>query len=262
MPSRETIAIDAACDAADYAQRHFRTALAVERKSGKTDLVTDVDRMTQRRVMSTVEEYFPDDGIVGEEGDERGSVPERGVAWIVDPIDGTGNFVRGIPQWVTSVAVVRDGEPTSSVNVAPALGERYRATADGATRNGQRIAVSRRSDPETFLVGATLRWAAADSAAVGALARAVVDRFGELRRFGSAQLTLSLVASGALDAAVAFSPRPNAWDTVAGAHLVERAGGTVTDLDGDRFTPDGRGIVASNGTAHDEVRSAISEAVE
>ncbi|MFC7157431.1 inositol monophosphatase family protein [Halomarina halobia] len=261
MPSRETIAMDAARAGADYARRHFRTSLAVERKSSKTDLVTDVDWTTQRRIVSTVEERFPDDEIVAEEGDERKTVPD-GWAWIVDPIDGTGNFVRGMPEWVTSVAVVREGEPEGAVNVAPALGDTYRATPTGATRNGAPISVSDRTDPETFLVAPTLRWHAADGAAIGTLARTIVERFGELRRLGSAQLTFSLVASGALDAAVSFDPRPNAWDTVAGAYLVERAGGTVTDLEGNRWTPDGRGIVASNGEAHETVVSAVRSVVE
>ncbi|WP_101298432.1 inositol monophosphatase family protein [Halegenticoccus soli] len=262
MPTREAVVMEAARAGADYAMQRFRTNLTVERKTGKTDLVTEADRTTQRRVVSTIEEHFPADAIVGEEEDERKTVPDEGYAWIVDPIDGTQNFVRGLHGWVTSVAVVRDGKPISAVNVAPALGETYRATSTGVTREERPISVSGRTDPETFLVAPTLRWARDDSAAVGSLTRAIVDRFGELRRLGSAQLTLSLVASGALDAAVAFDPRPNPWDTVAGAYLVARAGGTVTDLRGDEWRPGGPGIVASNGEAHEAVLSAVKAATE
>jgi myo-inositol-1(or 4)-monophosphatase len=262
MTARETVAVDAAHAGAEYANRHFRTDLAIERKSSKTDVVTDVDRLAQRRTVSAIRERFPDDAIVGEEEDERKTVPEEGYAWIIDPIDGTQNFTRGMRDWVTSVAVVEDGDPSTAVNVAPARSEVYRATANGARRDGMRMAVSEAADPETFVVAPTLRWQSSDGATVGALVETLVDRFGEVRRIGSAQLTLSMVASGALDAAVAFDEDPNPWDTVAGAYLIERAGGTVTDLDGAPWRTDGRGMIASNGRAHDALLDAVNAAVE
>ncbi|WP_224268014.1 inositol monophosphatase family protein [Haloprofundus salinisoli] len=261
MPSRETIVVDAATAGADYSLEHFRTTLAVEEKSRKTDLVTDVDRMTQRHIVSVIEGEFPDDEIVGEEGNERKTVPEEGYAWIIDPIDGTQNFVHRIPQWVTSVAVVHDSEPISCVNVAPALDDRYRSTAAGTARDGQAVSVSERTDPETFLVAPTLPWRTSDSAVVGSLSRTLIERFGEVRRTGSAQLSLSMVACGALDATVAFDPSPNPWDTVAGAHHVTQAGGVATDLDGNSWGPGSEGILASNGTDHDAVVDAVRAAL-
>ncbi|WP_129115417.1 inositol monophosphatase family protein [Halegenticoccus tardaugens] len=262
MESRDTVAIEAVRTGAAYASEHFRSDLAVEQKSSKTDVVTEIDRSTQHRIISAIDEYFPNDAIVGEEEDERKTVPEDGYAWIIDPIDGTQNYVRGIRAWVTSVAVVRDGEPINAINAAPALCDHYRATPDGTTRNGWSISVSTRTDPETFAVAPTLRWTRANSATVGALADEIVNRFGELRRIGSAQLTLSLVASGAIDAVVAFDPEPNPWDTVAGAYLIDRAGGTVTDVHGDEWTPHSRGLVASNGEAHDALLDAVRTATD
>lgn len=262
MPTRETVSIDAAAEGAAYAKRHFRSDLTVERKSSKTDVVTDIDRATQRRVVSVIRNQFPDDAIVGEEEDERKTVPDEGYAWIIDPIDGTQNYTRGMHDWVTSVAVVEGGDPLSAVNVAPARSETYRATPNGTRTDGRSVSVSDASDPETFVVAPTLRWTADDGDTVGSLSKLLTERFGEVRRLGSAQLTLSMVASGALDAAVAFDEDPNAWDTVAGAYHVAQAGGTVTDLDGDPWRPHGRGIVASNGRAHDALLDTVNAAMD
>ncbi|MFC6823605.1 inositol monophosphatase family protein [Halopelagius fulvigenes] len=262
MTTRETLSVDAAHEGAEYANRHFRSDLTVERKSSKTDVVTDIDRTTQRRVVSVIRDHFPDDAVVGEEEEERKTVPEEGYAWIIDPIDGTQNYTRGMHDWTTSVAVVEDGTPLSAVNVAPARGETYRATENGTRCDGRSVSVTDATDSETFVVAPTLRWTAGNADTVGSLSEILTERFGEVRRLGSAQLTLSMVASGALDAAVAFDEDPNAWDTVAGAYHVTQAGGTVTDLDGDPWRPHARGIVASNGEAHDALLDAVNAATE
>jgi myo-inositol-1(or 4)-monophosphatase len=262
MTNNERNVADIAQTGADYALEHFRAELTIEEKADKTDLVTEVDRGTQRRIVSAIEERFPNDEIVGEEEDERKTVPDEGYAWIIDPIDGTQNYIWGNRVWVTSVAVVHDSVPMKAVNIAPALDEVYRATATEITRGGRSISVNDRIDPETFIVAATLRWTTDDTDMVGNLARIIIDRFGELRRIGSAQLTLSMVASGVLDAAVAFNNDPNPWDTVAGTYHVARAGGTVTDIYGDSWDPASDGIVASNGNAHEAVRVAVRDAIE
>lgn len=262
MTNNERNVVEIAQAGADHALEHFRTELTIEEKTDKTDLVTEVDRETQRRIVSTIEERFPNDAIVGEEDDERKTVPEEGYAWIIDPIDGTQNYICGNRVWATSVAVVHDGDPMSAVNIAPALDEVYRATATDITRSGHPISVNDRTDPDAFVIAATLRWTADDSITVGNLARVIIDRFGELRRIGSAQLTLSMVASGVLDAAVAFDNDPNPWDTVAGAYHVTQAGGTVTDIYGDSWSPASDGLVASNGNAHETVLAAVRDAIE
>lgn len=262
MTMRATISVDAAHTGAEYAYRHFQSDLTVEQKSSKTDIVTEIDRLTQRQITSVIRGRFPDDVIVGEEEDEQETVPEKGYTWIIDPIDGTQNFTRGIHDWTTSVAVVKDGDPLSAVNVAPVRSNTYRATENGARRDGHPISVSDTTDPEAFVVAPTLRWTPEDSKIIGPLSEILVNQFGEIRRLGSAQLTLSMVASGALDAAVAFTEDPNAWDTVAGAYHVIQAGGTVTDLDGNSWRPHSRGIVASNGKAHDTLLDAVNLAME
>lgn len=260
MDTREVAAVAVAESGAALAAEHFRTDVDVTAKSSQIDPVTEADRQTQERVVAEIEAAYPADVIVGEEDDARKTLPEGGYAWIVDPIDGTLNYSRDMNEWVTSVAVVEDGRPLAGVNVAPALGERYVATSTGVRRDGSALSVSDTDDPASALVASTLRLQSDDHRQFGALADTVIERLGEFRRMGSAQLTLSLVASGAFEAVIGLDPDPEPWDTVAGVYQVRQAGGTVTDLDGERWTPGGPGLVASNGRLHETVLDVARKA--
>ena len=252
---RVQVADRAAHAGSEVAMESFRTDLAVETKDAKTDVVTQADRDAQARVVEVIEETFPADTIVGEEADTRKDVPDEGAAWIIDPIDGTSNYVRGERVWGTSVACVVDGECVAAANVFPAFGDTYIAGPDGVTRNGDAIEVSTESDPEAGMVSPTLWWDFDRREEFTAAVTAVVERFGDLRRVGCAQSTLSSVACGGLDAAIS-NIEPNPWDTIAGVFIIEQAGGIVTDLDGDRWRHDSIGLVASNGHLHEEALAA------
>lgn len=257
-PSRLATARRAARAGADVAMATFRTDLDVETKDGPTDVVTEADREAQRRVEAVVRESYPDDEIVGEELDARESVPSSGAAWVVDPIDGTNNYTRGMKRWATSVAAVVDGDPVAAVNVFPALEDTYVASPDGVTRNGEPVSVSERSDPKLLTVAPTFWWGFDSREEYAAATRAIVTRFGDLVRVRCAQATLALVAAGSLDGTIT-NRRLNPWDSVAGAYMVERAGGTVTGLDGEPWTPASEGLVASNGECHDAVLDAARD---
>ena len=251
---RATLATRAAEAGGRVALESFRERLAVETKSGKTDVVTQADRDAQQRVVELIREES-DEPIVAEETDARKSVPETGPAWIIDPIDGTSNYVRGLRIWGTSVAVVEDGEPVAAATVLPALSDAYLAGGEDVTLNGDPVTVSERDDPETFAVAPTyLRYDQPEryAATIGELG----TRFGDLRRFGCSQATLAAVAGGSLEAAVT-NVRMSPWDTIAGVHMIRQAGGTATDLAGEPWRHDSRGLVASNGTAHEEVLAAM-----
>jgi myo-inositol-1(or 4)-monophosphatase len=255
---RAVVAEEAARAGAAVAKEGFRDDLPVERKTGKTDVVTQADRDAQKRVVEVIHDSFPDDVVVAEEGDARKAVPESGAAWVVDPIDGTNNFVRDIPVWATSVAAVVDGEPVAAANVMPALDDVVVAGPDGVTRNGDPVTVSDHTDPEQFAVAPTYWWELDDRDAYARAADAIVTRFGDLRRFGSAQVTFSMAAHGGLDGVVT-NLRMNPWDAVGGVHMVRAAGGTVTDLDGEPWRYDSEGMVASNGNCHEAVLEAARE---
>lgn len=236
----------------------FRTDLTVERKSGKTDVVTAADRDAQQAVIDHIYQSFPGDTIYGEEADTADEIAETGRTWIIDPIDGTNNYVRGNRRWATSVVCLIDGSPVAAANILPAMDDTYVGTADGVTRNGSPVAVNEFTDPERFEVSPLIWWEFDRRGEYAAATEGIVRRFGDLRRPGSAQAALSLLAAGGIEGALT-NVAANPWDTVAGAAMVEWAGGTVTDLDGEPWRPDSRGVVASNGTAHEVLLEVATE---
>lgn len=261
MRKRADCALRAAESGGAVAAGAFREGIAVETKGEKPDVVTQADRDAQREAIATIRASFPDDPIVGEEDKERTEVPDSGPAWVVDPIDGTNNFVRGIHYWATSVAATLDGEAVAGASVCPAAGDTYLFDGDDAYRNGERLSVSDRSDPESFTVVPTVWWGFDRREEYARVCRGIVERFGDMRRFGSAQLELGLCAAGAIDA-VLTNVRADPWDTMVGAALVEAAGGVVTDIDGNQWRHDSHGLIASNGEAHEKVLAAANESDE
>ncbi|MFB6083347.1 MAG: inositol monophosphatase [Halorientalis sp.] len=245
-----SLAARAARAGGTVAAERFRTDVGFETKAHKNDLVSDADEAAQERVVALLAGES-DAPVVGEEDDAPSTVPRDGPAWIVDPIDGTANYLRGLRLWTTSVARVEDCEPVAAATVMPAMDDEFLA-GEAARLNGEPVSVSDRTDPETFAV-AVLGWGPhGEREAYAALADAVVRECGDMRRLGSMQAALAFVASGALDAAIT-TRRPNPWDSVAGAHTVRAAGGTVTDLSGDRWRLDSPGLVASNGRHHERL---------
>ncbi|WP_435095333.1 inositol monophosphatase family protein [Halarchaeum sp. P4] len=261
MDEHARVAEAAATAGAEVALGGFRTEMDVETKESKTDVVTAFDRDAQRAVIDIVRESHAEDAIVGEEEDELKEIPQSGPCWVVDPIDGTSNFVTGIPLWATSVAAVEDGEPVAAANVLPAVDDVYATDGETATLNGEEISVSAADDPETFTVAPTLRWSRAKAERLGGVCGEIVANYGDLRRFGSAQVTLSMVAAGQIEAAVSAEVS-NPWDTVAGVALIRAAGGTVTDVHGERWTSTSEGLIASNGAAHDALVETARTALD
>ncbi|SFR58960.1 inositol monophosphatase family protein [Halogeometricum limi] len=256
--TRADVARRAARAGGAVAADRFRTGIDVERKGGKTDVVTQADRDAQTRVIDVIRESYPDDAVVGEEDDELKRVPEEGAAWVVDPIDGTNNFVRDLRVWGTAVAAVEDGEPVAAATCFPALDDLYWTDGETTYRDGTEVTVSARDDPEVCAVCPTIWWDFDERDQYGRATTAIVERFGDMRRFGCAQAVLAMVADGQLDG-VLTNVRANPWDSVAGVQLIRAAGGTVTDLDGDRWRHDSTGLVASNGAVHETVLEAARE---
>lgn len=251
-------AITAATAGGEVAVEGFDAEATIENKgeehtpAGPADVVTEFDRSAQRRVIEILRRRDPDAAIVAEENDADKVVPPTGRAWVIDPIDGTFNFTRGIHYWTTSVAAAVDGEGVAACSVLPSLGTTYHADDDGAYRDGDRIDVSDRSELRSATVAPIIPPAYGHREGyVNGLAR-LFDRSGTTVRFCSAQATFALLARGSIEAAVT-PQRPNPWDSLAGVHLIRGAGGTVTDLNGSRWTVESDSLVASNGAVHDEL---------
>jgi len=264
---RRIVAERAAQAGAEVAEAAFRRPMGVETKSGPADFVTDADRNAQEAVVDVLRRADPDGAVVAEEDDGRGDaatdaaaeISTDGTAWIVDPIDGTRNYVAGSRVWATSVAAVVDGETVAAATLMPAYGDDYALGPDGVTRNGAPVTPSEFDDPAAFSVATLGWWPPDERGAFERLCGAIGDRFGDLRRLGCAQAALAMVASGELDGVVGTRPMAP-WDAVAGAAMIERAGGTVTDAEGDPWRHDATGLVASNGTAHETLLEAARAA--
>lgn len=256
------IATAAATAGAAVAGEGFVTGPEIESKGGvgpmgPADVVTETDRATQRRVVDVLTKRDSEATIVGEENDARKTVPETGRAWVIDPIDGTFNFVRGLHYWTTSVAGTVDGEPIVSCSVLPTLDVTYHADDTGAYRDGEQITVSDQSDERVATVAPIIPPSYGERETYVEGLGELFQRFGTCVRYCSAQATFALVARGALEGAVTHQ-RPNPWDSLAGAHMIRQAGGTVTDLAGDRWTTASDSMVASNGAVHEELLDAAA----
>jgi histidinol-phosphatase len=228
----------AACDEADQLARSvFRRDLEISTKPDKT-LVTQADTAIERAVRDRIHAEYPDHGLVGEEyGTEAGDAPIR---WYIDPIDGTHNFVRGVPLFGTLLAVERDGELQVGVLSAPALRERW-----WARRGGGAWARSPGDDvPRQIHVSGV--------AEIGD-AQVLYGSGQEIRASGRAP-GFALLAEGAAEAMVEVGL--SSWDAAAPTVLVEEAGGRVSDFDGRRAIDAGT-FVASNGRLHDEVLARL-----
>jgi len=216
--------------------------------------VTQADREVEALVRARLAATFPGHALAGE---EQGGALEPGVpTWIVDPVDGTKNFVRGIPVWATLLALVVDGEPVVGVVSAPAMGERWDAASGaGARRNGETVVVSAVGDlADAHLAHGGLAWFRR-SPRHWALLGGLVDQVARTRGFGDFWIHL-LVAGGMVDAAVERDVQP--WDVAAPACVVTAAGGRMTAWDGGPLLGSGEALT-SNGRLHDALVAALAD---
>jgi len=228
----------------------FRAAdLEIHTKPDLTP-VTEADRAVEQVLRKRIAEERPGDGVVGE---EFGAHEGGDARWIVDPIDGTKNYVRGIPVFATLIAVERDGTLTVGVVSAPALQRRWwAARGEGAFADGRPIRVSRVADlADAVLSHASL--GAWEEQGLGDRFMALARRCWRTRGFGDFWSHM-LVAEGAAD--VAAEPEVALWDLAALQVVVEEAGGRLTDLGG-TARPDGGSVVTTNGLLHDRVLAAL-----
>ena len=225
--------------------------LVVETKPDLTP-VSEADRAAESVLRARIEARHPRDGVVGEEYGEREGTSGR--RWILDPIDGTKSYVRGIPAWGTLIALERDGEMVVGVVSAPALRRRWWASRGaGAFTDGTPIRVSRVRALEDALFCFT-SLTAFDEHGMGDAFRSLAGRCWEARGFGDYWAHV-LVAEGSADLAV--EPIMNLWDNAAVQVVVEAAGGRFTDLEG-RPRSDGGNAVTTNGSLHDEVLAVLA----
>ena len=228
----------------------------IERK-GPRDLVTAADRDAEALIVRRLSAAFPGHGILGEEGARR-EVDASRPTWIVDPLDGTTNFVHGIPFFCVSLGLVERGRPVLGVVHAPALGQTFwGGPGQGAFEGDRPVSVSvSPSLPDALLAtGFAYELDRLPDDNLDNLVRLARVARG-IRRLGSAALDLAYVASGRFDGF--WELHLNAWDVAAGAALVLAAGGRVTDVRGGDDWLFGRHLVATNGLIHEELRANLA----
>jgi myo-inositol-1(or 4)-monophosphatase len=203
----------------------------VATKSSDTDLVTEVDRRSEAAIVSAIRSARPDDGILGEEGaDHTGS---SGVRWVIDPLDGTTNYLYGLPPFSVSIGAEVDGALALGVVADPLGAELYSArTGGGACCNGVPISCTTKSELATALVATGFGYAADLRRGQAEVLRTVLPEIRDIRRAGAASIDLCRVAAGMLDGYWEVGMQP--WDFAAGTVIAREAGALVGGLDGDQ----------------------------
>ena len=246
-------AIAAAEAAAEVHRRHAtrmaRTGISEATEKGRADYVSAVDVEAEEVCLGIIRERFPDHAILAEEThaeDSEYDLSPDVPTWIVDPLDGTANYLHGHPMYASSVAVAVDGHPVAGAVVAAATGERWTAAhGSGAWKNGKRIHVSTIESLGRAMVGTgfpfKVQWAVPEY--VEQLGR-VLGAAAGIRRCGAAALDLCYLASGRLDAFWELFLSP--WDYAAGWIIVEEAGGILSRVDGSPLTTTPGSVLGAN----------------
>ena len=214
-------------EAGKLAKRYFdrRDEIEIEHK-GTQDLVSIADKETEALIRARLGQAFPDDVFVGEEGGADAVEGAAGV-WVIDPIDGTMNFLRGVPYWSLVIAYVRGRETLIGITYDPTHDELFAARqGGGATRDGRPIRVSGQTDPRQAALGHTYSFKLDPERYVRTVGK-LLEAGADHRRLGSTALMLGHVADGRLDGIVTLYA--SAWDVLAGLLLVREAGGVTSD---------------------------------
>jgi myo-inositol-1(or 4)-monophosphatase len=226
---------------------------------GPRNFVTAADRRAEEIVYEDLAKARPDYGFLGEEGGVRAGA-DKSHRWIVDPLDGTTNFLHGIPHFAVSIALEREGAIVAALTYNPANDELFTAErGKGAFLNDRRIRVSARQRLAEAVVACGLPHYGRGDLALGRHEIAAAQQhFAGLRRFGAATLDLAWIAAGRFDAFWERNLSP--WDLAAGMLLIREAGGFVTDLDGGDHVLTKGHVAAGNDTMHRELLRLLREA--
>jgi len=231
------------------AQSADRVDLVDVEAKGLNDYVTKVDRTAERAILEALQKPYPDHGFLGEESGRReGRGEGADWVWIIDPLDGTTNFIHGFPQFAVSIAVQHKGVTEHAVVLDPVKREEFTASRGrGAAMNGRRLRVTSRKTLEGGLIGTGFPFRPDQMGHIDnylGMFKDVAKQTAGLRRAGSAALDLAYVAAGRLDGFFEFGLSP--WDIAAGDLIIREAGGLVSDFAGGHNYLDSGNVVAGN----------------
>ena len=243
------VAVQAAEEAGKILLAHFGSEKEVSHK-GKGNLVTQVDILSEKCIVELLKREYPDHNILSEESNS--STPVAGYTWIIDPLDGTNNYVFGIPFFCTNIALVKDEDILLGVTYDPLRRELFRAErGQGAYLNDSAIHVSKESSLGASLVGLDLGYSYEQGSELLDITSKLWGHVHCLRIMGSASLGLAYVACGRVN--LYFHRFVYPWDIASGLLLIREAGGEVTDWEGKPATSQDEQIIASNRRLHREL---------
>ncbi|HQU07059.1 MAG TPA: inositol monophosphatase family protein [Ferrovaceae bacterium] len=238
-----------------------RAALDIDRlkiaRKGPADYVTEIDKAAEEAIISVLQEAYPDHSFLGE---ESGALGQSEYQWIIDPIDGTTNFLHGFPMYAVSIALSVRGVITQGVIYDPLKNDLFTATRGaGAFLNERRLRVSAQTRMEDALIGSGFPYSSMDNQERYLRMLAVVMRESAgIRRPGSAALDLAYVAAGRYDGFWELGLKP--WDMAAGVLLIQEAGGLVTDLEGEQRYLETGHVVAATPKIFSQLLSLVTKA--
>ena len=262
------VAINTAATAGEWIKSKLGTFKNLDLKYSPHDLVTEVDKGSETLIRNLIMTHFPQHSFLGEEGVEPGpaasaaalaNVSDAEYLWIVDPIDGTTNYVHGFPFFVVSIALAYKGEVIVGVVYDPSRDELFVAEkGKGAYVKGKRMSVSPENKLSDSLIGSGFPADRNYALPINQKGiQAIAPKVRNIRALGSAALQLAYVAAGRLSGF--WEIGLNSWDIAAGALLIQEAGGTVSDTLGKPYTLDVRNVMATNGSIHQELQEELAQ---
>jgi myo-inositol-1(or 4)-monophosphatase len=251
--------IEAAKAGAAEILRFFNSSFTISNKEGVNNLVTEADHASEKAIMNVIKSRYPDHFILSEEAGEvdKENNGNAEFKWIVDPIDGTVNFAHGIPLNCVSIGIEHKGEMILAAVYNPHINELFFAEkGKGATLNDKPIHVSNQTQTikSCLVTGFPYTYLNMENGPLEIFER-FIRKGVPVRRLGSAAIDLCWVAAGRFDGFYEHKLEP--WDSAAGWLIVEEAGGKVTDLEGNKFSPYQHRVLATNGKIHEEMIGVI-----
>jgi len=254
-----SIAVKAARRAGTVITRGARDLdLLTVTSKGPKDFVSEIDREAERQIVETLLTAYPDHAILAEEGTAKGDNAEAENVWIIDPLDGTTNFLHGFPQYCVSIALAHKGQVTQAVIYDPCRNDLFTATRGrGAFLNDRRMRVSRRTHLRDCLIGTGFPFK--DGSYLDTylkMMKTMIESTAGLRRPGAAALDLAYVAAGFYDGFWEVGLNP--WDVAAGSLLVQESGGLIGDLSGEGDFLHGGQVIAANPKVFAQMVTALA----
>jgi len=257
MADLKEVLLDATMEAGKIILQYFNGVFKIDHKEGINNLVTEVDKLAEGKIIEIIRASFPAHSIISEEAGEL--LKPSDYQWIIDPIDGTVNFAHAIPLCCVSIGLLHNGELLLGAVYNPMMNELFFAEkGKGATLNGEPIKVSKRSDFRTaFLVtGFPYNWPVGSEHPIKVFERFILESL-PVRRLGSAAIDLCWVACGRFDGFWEYNLQP--WDVAAGYLIVHEAGGRITDFEGRGYDVFTKETLATNGLIHKAMLDVIKK---